>query len=81
MTERRSGEDRRSEDRGTPERRKAGRPREFDGDPIAVRLPADLHDAISRHALRNDQSVSDVIRKRLAAAFRIPKPTDPTTSS
>jgi hypothetical protein len=62
MTERRSGQDRREEPRG-PERRVGGRPREFDGPPVSVRLPATLHDDLSREAIRRD---ADVIRERLA---------------
>ena len=45
---------------------KGGRPREFDGPPVSVRLPAPLHDALSREALRRGADLSDVIRERLA---------------
>jgi hypothetical protein len=48
------------------ERRKGGRPREFDGPPVSVRLPAPLHDDLSREAIRRDVDLSDVIRERLA---------------
>ncbi len=41
------------------------RPKEFDGTPLHVRLPADLHDAICRMALRRDEAVSQVIRAGL----------------
>jgi hypothetical protein len=45
--------------------RKRGRPREFDGT-VSVRLPADLHDDMSREAFRRDIDLSDVIRERLS---------------
>lgn len=54
VTERRSGPDRRR-----------GRPREFDGTPVSVRLPAGLHDALSREALQRDEDLSDIIREAL----------------
>ena len=44
---------------------KRGRPREFDGPPVSVRLPAALHDALSREAIRTSRDLSDVIRDRL----------------
>jgi hypothetical protein len=47
-----------------PERRR-GRPREFDGTPVSVRLPSALHDAMSREAIRRGVDLSDVIRERL----------------
>ena len=64
MLERRAQPDRRLEPRG-PDRRRGGRPREFDGPPISVRLPAPLHDDLSREALRRDVDLADVIRERL----------------
>lgn len=42
------------------------RPRQFDGPPVSVRLTADLHDDMSREALRRDIDLSDVIRERLS---------------
>jgi hypothetical protein len=42
------------------------RPREFDGPPVSVRLPARLHDDICREALRRDIDKADVIRERLS---------------
>ena len=45
-----------------------GRPREFDGMPVSVRLPKALHDSLSREALRRDQRLSDVIREKLKRA-------------
>jgi len=42
-----------------------GRPKEFDGTPVSVRLPAALHDSLSREAIRTDRALSDVIRDRL----------------
>lgn len=69
MIERRSGQDRRAEPRGE-DRRKGGRPREFDGPPVSVRLPAPLHDDLSREALRRHVDLSDVIRERLAQTPR-----------
>lgn len=53
--------------------RKRGRPREFDGTPVSVRLPARLHDELSREAVSSRRDLSDVIRDRLANAFRISK--------
>ena len=44
---------------------KRGRPREFD-QTVSVRLPRQLHDALSREALRRDVDLSDVMRERLA---------------
>lgn len=43
-----------------PERRRVGRPRI--GEPVTVRLPTDLHDLACRIALREDISVSAVLR-------------------
>lgn len=48
------------------DKKRRGRPREFDGTPVSVRLPKELHDALSREALRKDERLSDLIRKRLA---------------
>jgi hypothetical protein len=45
-----------------------GPKKRFDGPPVSVRLPADLHDALSREALRRDVDLSVVIRERLTAA-------------
>lgn len=53
----------------TPERRKPGRPRVFDGTPVSVRLPSDLHDVLVREALRRDVDLSVVIRERLSRAL------------
>jgi hypothetical protein len=47
------------------ERVTRGRPREFDGPPVRVRLPASLHDELCVEAIRRDTSVSAVIRERL----------------
>lgn len=46
--------------------RKRGRPREFDGLPVSVRLPAALHDDICREAIHRRVGKADVIRERLA---------------
>lgn len=40
----------------------------FDGPPVSVRLPAELHDALSLEALRRDVDLAAVIRERLTAA-------------
>jgi predicted HicB family RNase H-like nuclease len=45
--------------------KRAGRPREFDGTPVSVRLPAALHDALSVEAVRRGADLSDVIRQGL----------------
>ncbi len=45
---------------------KRGRPREFDGTPVSVRLPKALHDSLSREALHARRDLSDVIRDRLS---------------
>jgi predicted HicB family RNase H-like nuclease len=50
---------------------KVGRPKQFDGDPVSVRLPSHLHDALSVEALRRSVSLADVIRERLE--LRSPK--------
>ncbi len=46
---------------------KTGRPKAFDG-AVSVRLPKDLHDTLSREALRRDMPLSDVMRERLAVS-------------
>lgn len=46
-----------------------GRPREFDGTPVSVRLPKHLHDDLSREAIREDRKLSEVIRERLDRHF------------
>lgn len=53
------------------EHRKPGRPKQFD-DTVSVRLPAPLHDEMSREALRRHVELSVVIRERLRE-FRISK--------
>jgi len=35
---------------------------------VSVRLPAELHDALSREALRTRRDLSDVIRERLSVS-------------
>jgi hypothetical protein len=52
--------------------RQRGRPREFDGPPVSIRLPATLHDELSREAVQRRVDLSDVIRERLDH-FRISK--------
>lgn len=47
------------------EQNRGGRPKQFDGTPVSVRLPAALHDALSRDALRRGVELSTVIRERL----------------
>lgn len=61
--ERRSGEDRRQADRGTPDRR--GRKRRFDGT-VSIRLTKELHDRLALEAIRGDKDLSQVIREKLA---------------
>lgn len=46
------------------------RPKQFDGPPISVRLPADLQDELCREALRRDVDVAAVIRERLGFVSR-----------
>ncbi len=46
------------------------RPKQFDGPPICVRLPADLQDDLCREAIRRDVDVSLVIRERLSFVYR-----------
>lgn len=46
--------------------KRRGRPRRFDGTPISVRLPRELHDGLSVEAIRRGVDLSDVIRERLA---------------
>lgn len=38
------------------------RPKEFDGPPVSVRLPAQLHDDLSLIAIRREEDLSEVIR-------------------
>jgi len=59
--------DERTSDAAGPVRRR-GRPLEFDGTPVSVRLPAALHDDLSREALRRDVDLSQVIRERLSVS-------------
>jgi len=42
------------------------RPKQFDGPPISVRLPAILQDDLCREALRRDVDLAQVIRERLS---------------
>jgi len=58
-----------SDEVGTVKR--PGRPKEFDGTPVSVRLPNVLHDSLSREALKRGVDLSDVIRERLANPRRI----------
>lgn len=60
--------------------RRGGRPRQFDGTPVSVRLPATLHDALSREALRRDVELSTVIRERLTTPSVSQNPTTERTS-
>lgn len=46
--------------------KRPGRPKEFDGTPVSVRLPHVLHDLLSREAIKRGVDLSDVIRERLA---------------
>jgi hypothetical protein len=48
---------------------KRGRPRKFDGTPVSVRLPKDLHDALSLDAIRQGEQLSVVIREYLRTAL------------
>lgn len=48
--------------------RPVGRPREFDGTPVSIRLPKALHDDLSREALRRRCDLSDVMRERLSVS-------------
>ena len=48
--------------RSTPPR---GRPRQFDGPPVSIRLPASLHDALAREAIDRSVDMAAVIRERL----------------
>jgi hypothetical protein len=50
------------------ERKPRGRPREFDGTPVSVRLTSRLHDELSREALQRGRDLSDVIRERLSVS-------------
>lgn len=51
---------------------KRGRPKEFDGPPVSVRLPATLHDALAKEAIRRGEDLSAVIRERLSVAQKSP---------
>lgn len=42
-----------------------GRPRQFDGAQVSVRLPNALHDRLCREAIRRGEPLSDIIRERL----------------
>ena len=42
------------------------RPKQFDGPPISVRLPAQLQDDLCREALRRDVDLAQIIRERLS---------------
>lgn len=44
---------------------KRGRPKQFDGTPVSVRLPVDLHDALSVLSLQRRVDLSAVIRQAL----------------
>lgn len=72
MLERRAQHGRRTDNRGV-DRRRVGRPREFDGPPISVRLPARLHDDLAREALRRDVDLADVVRERLGFVSQNPR--------
>lgn len=70
--ERRSGVDRRAVDRGTPDRRRPGRPRlppEQRPQTIRVKLPADMHDALCRAAVRYELAVNAVVRRLVERAI------------
>lgn len=54
-------------------RNRRGRRKQFDGPPVSVRLPKDLHDDLSIEAIQRHVDLSDVIRERLAKQLRIPK--------
>jgi hypothetical protein len=41
------------------------RPKQFDGPPISVRLPARLQDDLCREAIRREIDLAQVIRERL----------------
>lgn len=57
--------------------RARGRPKRFDGTPVSVRLPKELHDELSVEAIRREVDMSDVIRERLRRQIRISKPSKP----
>jgi predicted HicB family RNase H-like nuclease len=54
-------------------RNRRGRRKQFDGPPVSVRLPKELHDALSIEALQRRVDMSDVIRERLSRTIRISK--------
>ena len=49
----------------TEARQPRGRPRQFDGFPVRVRLSAAVHDELCLEAVRRGIGVSDVVRERL----------------
>lgn len=51
--------------------KRRGRPREFDGTPVSVRLPKELHDDMSREAIQRGKDLSDVIRERLSVSRKL----------
>jgi hypothetical protein len=59
---------------------RGGRPREFD-DVVSVRLPATVHDALSREAVRRGVDLSDVIRERLTRPSFVSQNHSPTESA
>ena len=48
------------------------RVKQLDGTPVSVRLPAKLHDDLSREALRRGVEMSRVIRERLSRISKRP---------
>lgn len=54
-------------------RNRRGRRKQFDGTPVSVRLPKELHDDLSVEAIQRRVDLSDVIRERLSKHIRIPK--------
>lgn len=48
---------------------RGGRPRQFDGTPVSVRLPKALYTTLTRTALQERRGLSDVIRERLQQGF------------
>ena len=47
------------------DQKKRGRPKEFDGTPISVRLPAWLQDDLASEAFRRGEDLAVIIRERL----------------